>query len=71
MKNTYTPKNIDKNYYVNNLRHSTQESVEFKTPSHFKTAIHSRHISKYTSPNGSQDMIIGYDTIKENNVDHQ
>ncbi|CAD8084461.1 unnamed protein product [Paramecium primaurelia] len=68
MKHTYTPKNIDKNYYVNNLRHSTQESVEFKNPSHFKTAIHSRHISKYTSPNGSQDMIIGYDTIKEDKV---
>ncbi|CAK74442.1 unnamed protein product (macronuclear) [Paramecium tetraurelia] len=27
MKHTYTPKNIDNNYYVNNLRHSNQESV--------------------------------------------
>ncbi|CAD8165777.1 unnamed protein product [Paramecium octaurelia] len=66
MKHTYTPKNIDKNYYVNNLRHSTQESVEYNTSSLFKTAIHSRHINNYISPNGSQDLLIGYDTIKEN-----
>lgn len=66
MKHTYTPKNIEKNYNVNNMRHSTQESFEFKTPSHFKSAIHSRHINNYISPSGSQDFLTGYDTIKEN-----